>query len=38
MPTFVLAILNLGLVVLFAVLFTRRGLLGYTRGGQWYLT
>ena len=38
MPTFVLAVLNLGLVVLFAVLFTRRGLLGYTRGGQWYLT
>src|SRR2546428_10114732 len=30
--------LNVGLLALFAVLFQREGLLGFAKGGRWYLT
>jgi hypothetical protein len=38
MTAFVLVVLNLGLVVLFASLVMRSDLLGYAKGGKWYLT
>jgi len=34
----ILVALNLGLVLLFAALLRRPGLLGFARGGKWYLT
>ena len=34
----ILGVLNVGLVALFAVLVRREGLLGFARGGKWYLT
>jgi hypothetical protein len=34
----ILVLLNVGLVVLFAVLLRRPGLLGFARGGKWYAT
>src|SRR5262245_1599217 len=36
--TSVLLLINLGLVVLFAVLLRRQNLLGFAAGGKWYLT
>jgi amino acid transporter len=38
MTYLVLVVLNLGLVALFAVLTRREGLLGFAKGGKWYLT
>lgn len=38
MTVLVLGVLNLALVVLFVVLLRRQGLLGYAKGGKWYLT
>ena len=38
MTALVLTALNVGLLVLFAVLLTRQGLLGFAKGGKWYLT
>ena len=38
MTAVVLVLLNVGLVVLFAVLLRRPGLLGFAKGGKWYLT
>ncbi len=38
MTTAILFVLNLGLIVLFGVLLRRAGLLGYAKGGKWYLT
>ncbi len=38
MTTAILFVLNLGLLVLFGVLLRRAGLLGYAKGGKWYLT
>jgi hypothetical protein len=35
---FVLLLLNVGLVVLFAVVLRRPGLLGFAKGGKWYAT
>ncbi len=38
MTALVLVALNVGLAVFFLVLITRPGLLGFARGGKWYLT
>jgi amino acid transporter len=38
MTILVLALLNVGLLALFGYLVTRPALLGYARGGKWYLT
>jgi hypothetical protein len=38
MTTLVLVALNVALAVVFAILIRREGLLGFARGGKWYLT
>lgn len=38
MTTAILVVLNFGLFVLFFLLLRREGLLGYAKGGRWYLT
>src|SRR5258708_3228278 len=38
MTNFVLFILNLALVIGFGLLLRRKGLLGYAKGGKWYVT
>src|SRR6185295_13718858 len=38
MTILVLFWLNVALLALFAVLFQRQGLLGFAKGGKWYLT
>jgi len=38
MSHLVLIFLNIGLLLLFALLLQREGLLGYAKGGKWYLT